>query len=428
MTGSKETGAKDLTALIAGHFAQNPTPRLGVAVSGGSDSLALLILLHEMQLAGGPELFAVTVDHGLRPESAGEAAQVAQICAGLNLTHETLRWTGWDGQGNLPDQARRARYSLMAEWAQAQALDGIALGHTANDQAETFLMRLAREAGVDGLSAMVPVWQMGGTTFHRPLLQAGREALRDVLRQRGLGWVEDPSNEDAGYARVRARHALAALGPLGLTVEGLSSVARHMSDVRHTLYTYVLQAAQELVHLQAGDLLIERAGFDALPPEISRRLLQAALKWLSGAGYAPRGRAMKDLMQAIAAGRDMTLSGCLVISEKGHLRLTREYNAVADLRCGGDELWDGRWQAVAENAQSATIAALGKEGLRLCPEWRETGLPAASLIAKPALWRGGELLVAPLTGRGQGAKFVLKYDLDHFFTTILSVEDVVFSH
>jgi len=428
VTGSEVIGRTDLQAMIAGHFSRALPQRLGVAVSGGSDSLGLLILLHEMQLEGGPEIYAVTVDHGLRPESAAEAVEVARICAGLNVPHDTLNWTGWNGQGNLPDQARRARYSMMAGWAQKRAVSDITLGHTANDQAETFLMRLGREAGVDGLSAMVPMWQLGGITFHRPLLQAGREALRDVLRQTGLGWVEDPSNDDAAYARVRARQALKALEPLGITVAGLSSVAQHMSDVRRTLYTHVLQAAQQMVRLQAGDLLIDMAGFDALPPEISRRLMQAALKWVSGAGYAPRGRAMKGLMQAIAAGRDMTLSGCLIVHTCDQLRVMREYNAVADLRCDRDELWDGRWQAVGSNNKNVAIAALGKKGLKLCPQWRETGLSAVSLMATPALWRGDELLAAPLAGMENGEKFVLKHDLDHFFTTILSVDDVTLSH
>lgn len=428
MTGDKQTGARALQALIDGHFSQNLPQRLGVAVSGGSDSLALLVLLHGMGATDGPELHAVTVDHGLRKESAAEAKEVARICAGLDVAHDTLNWTGWDGQGNLPDQARRARYRLMAGWAEEHDIKDIVIGHTANDQAETFLMRLGREAGVDGLSAMAGAWQVGSTTFHRPLLQANREALRDILRARGFEWVEDPSNDDAAYARVRARQVLKTLAPLGISIGGLSSVAQHMRDVRRTLYTYVLQAAQDLVRLQAGDLLIDMAGMNALPPEISRRLMQAALRWVSGADYVPRGRAMNSLMQAIAAGKDMSLSGCLILSAGDQLRVTREYNAVAGLRCDWDEPWDNRWVLMGPSAPEASLAALGKTGLRLCPNWRDSGLPVASLLASPALWRGDELLAASLVEAGQGWKCVLKYDLDHFFTTILSVDDVCMTH
>ncbi len=424
MTGDKQTGAKALQALIDNHFSRKLPMRLGVAVSGGSDSLGLLVLLQGLPATNRPELYVVTVDHGLRKESAAEAREVAQICAGLGVAHDTLHWTGWDGQGNLPDQARRARYSLMAEWAEAHGMGDIAIGHTANDQAETFLMRLGREAGVDGLSAMAGTWQVGRTTFHRPLLQASREALRDILRARGFDWVEDPSNDDAAYARVRARQALAALAPLGIGIEGLAAVARHMRDVRHTLYRYVLQAARDLVRLEGGDLLIDMAGLEALPPEISRRLMQAALRWVSGAEYAPRGRAMTAMMQAIAAGKDRALSGCLIQHSGDQIRVTREYNAVADLRCDWGALWDNRWRLVGPDAEGATLAALGKTGLKLCPKWRDSGLPAASLMASPALWRGDELLAAPLAGMGQAWNFVLKYDLDTFFTTLLSVDDV----
>ncbi len=142
--------ATGLAALIAQHF-QNETGPLGIAVSGGSDSLALLHLMVEW---GRAPLRCVTVDHRLRDASAEEAAQVAEICAALGIAHDTLTWDGWDGQGNLAAEARRARYALLADWAVTHGLTGIALGHTQDDIAETLLMRLARRAGVDGLAAM----------------------------------------------------------------------------------------------------------------------------------------------------------------------------------------------------------------------------------------------------------------------------------
>ena len=142
-----------LPELVSEAFLPHPPQVLGVAVSGGSDSMALLHLMHEFCQINKIELQAVTVDHRLRPEAAQEAAHVARQCAEMGLPHDTLIWQDWSGEGNLQNAARNARYHKMACWAGTRGIDTIAVGHTADDQAETVLMRLARRSGVDGLLA-----------------------------------------------------------------------------------------------------------------------------------------------------------------------------------------------------------------------------------------------------------------------------------
>lgn len=405
---------------IADYFGSDVPNRLGVAVSGGGDSLALLSLANDWRLAGGPFLQVVTVDHGLRPEAAAEAARVARTCGDLGVPHETLRWTGWDGQGNLSDQARRARYRLMADWARRQNLHDIVLGHTLDDQAETFLMRLARGAGVDGLAAMRPSWEQDGIRLHRPLLSQTRATLRVLLSARDLTWIEDPSNDDPAYTRVKARKALAVLGPLGITSGRLSEVAQHMAAVRRTLYDYAQDAARHLVRVEAGDLLIARAGLACLPDEVARRLLQAALRWISGAVYGPRGQAVTQMLEVARSGGTLTLQGCLMLSEEGNLRLTREYNAVAGLRVPVNALWDGRWQASGPPTEGAEIAPLGAAGLRACPDWRAGGLPHASALACPGIWRKDELLAAPLLGWANGWVMRLTRNKEELLAALIS--------
>ncbi|MDT8327428.1 MAG: ATP-binding protein, partial [Roseovarius sp.] len=298
----------------------------------------------------------------------------------------------------------------------------IAIGHTADDQAETFLMRLARGAGVDGLSAMRARWQQGDVWFHRPLLGVTREALRAVLRARGLVWADDPSNEDAAYARVRARAALAALEPLGLGIEGLGDVARKMADMRATIYGYVFDAAKETLRFEAGDLVVTRAGFAALRPEVARRLLQSMLGWISGAEYVPRGRAMDGFLTAAYAGQGMTLQGCLLSATDDDLRLSREFNAVAGLRVpatGG--VWDRRFLVQGgPDMAGAEIAALGEAGLRACPDWRMSGVPHASALALPGVWLGDELLAAPLAGWANGWTIQALRGEEEFYKALLS--------
>lgn len=199
--------------------------RLGVAVSGGGDSLALLHLMHDWARANGSDLRAVTVDHGLRAAAPGEAAQVARLCADLGLPHDTLHWTGWDQSGNLQAEARRARYRLMAGWARGHDLQAVALGHTLDDQAETVLMRLARGSGVDGLSAMAGRRDDLGMRWLRPLLAIRRDDLRAFLSGLGVDWVDDPSNADTRFDRIKTRQALAQLAGLGIDAEGLADTA-----------------------------------------------------------------------------------------------------------------------------------------------------------------------------------------------------------
>jgi tRNA(Ile)-lysidine synthase len=289
-----------------------------------------------------------------------------------------------------------------------------------DDQAETFLMRLGREAGVDGLAAMSARWRQGEVEFCRPALRVSRGELRSVLRSRGIEWIDDPTNEDMAYDRTRARRALESLAGLGITPRVLSNVAHHMSDVREALYWYVFLAARELVSFQSGDILIARKGFRTLQREIARRLVQEALKWVGGAEYPPRGRALELLMESIRGGAGMTLHGCIITISRDTIRISREAQAVEGLRCGADECWDGRWRLSGPWPEGAEVAMLGEAGLAECREWRETGLPAASLRASPAVWRDGILLAAPLAGLSNGWRAELTRDEDHFFAALLS--------
>ena len=416
MTG--QAGA--LRDRIAGHFQPDLPKRLGVAVSGGSDSLALLVLLNDWRQSGGPELRAVTVDHGLRPEAADEAQQVARHCAKMGIPHDTLTWTGWDGRGNLPDQARRARYRLIADWARSHGVGHVAVGHTADDQAETVLMRLAREAGVDGLSGIPDRRVLEGIVFCRPALRIRREALRDVLRDRGLDWVEDPTNADMRYERVRARAALQALAPLGISTDSLSVVARQMREASKTLNFYASRAALQHVGFQHGDILIARTALNDLPDETARRILTRSLKWVSGAEYGPRGRALTKLLAATRQGRTMALAGCLVSCGKDTVRIAREYKAIANITAQPGEVWDGRWWLLGPDTQGLHVAALGEDGLTRCPDWRGLGLPRRSLLASPAVWCGGTLIAAPLAGLENGWRARLARDEAAYHSSFLS--------
>jgi tRNA(Ile)-lysidine synthase len=288
----------------------------------------------------------------------------------------------------------------MGDWAARHCLAGIVLGHTADDVAETLLMRLARRAGVDGLAAMQARRAAHDTVLHRPLLKASRADLRDYLAARGIAWIDDPSNTDPRYRRAQARRALEALAPVGITAGALSDVAAHLGEASETLGHYAALEAGRIASVQHGDLLIEAARFVRLRPDIARRILAAGLVWVVGPGYGARGPDVTRLMEAIGVGQGATLGGCRITQKAGQIRLAREFAAADSIRAQIGGIWDGRWRLTGPAVPGAQVAALGPEGRRACPEWRRSGLPAHSIDASPALWRDGALLSAPLAGYG----------------------------
>ncbi|TNF59649.1 MAG: tRNA lysidine(34) synthetase TilS [Rhodobacteraceae bacterium] len=406
--------------VIRRAFPEKLPSRVGIAVSGGGDSVALLHVLAGLTRDAGTELHAATVDHGLRPEAAGEAAFVAKLSRDLGVAHDILRWQGWDGAGNLQAEARAARYRLLTDWARGKGIAVLALGHTADDQAETVLMRLARAGGVNGLSGIPARRMQDGITLLRPCLGLMRAELRDYLRAQGVAWIEDPSNEDARFERVRARATLAALHPLGIEAATLAEVARNMSEAREALDWYTFLAARDMVQIDGGDVLIDRRQFRTLPGEIARRLLGHALLWIGGGVFSPRGPAMRDALEAARTARVTTLNGCVLLHHAGLIWITREVSAVIGLAAPASGAWDDRWQALGDVAGDLEIRALGEEGLRQYRTWRDTGRPRRALLGAPALWRGADVVSAPLAGLTGPGDLELVEGAESFFASILS--------
>ena len=206
----------------------SPGDRAAIAVSGGGDSVALMHLAADWSKRHGVSPPVVlTVDHGLRGQSGSDATKVANWAEDLGLKAAVLVWQGPKPRAGIEEQARNARYSLLGEWCIAHQIPYLLLGHTRDDQAETFLMRLARGSGVDGLSAIpprgpLPVPQYSSVQMLRPLLEFSRDSLRNYLRQHGPVWLEDAMNQESAFARVRIRQLLPAMALAGLTPQRIA--------------------------------------------------------------------------------------------------------------------------------------------------------------------------------------------------------------
>lgn len=386
---------------------------IGVAVSGGGDSVALLHLTQKWAAKVGVHVQVATVDHNLRAESAAEALGVAKACAKLGLDHQTLHWTGWNGEGNLQAEASAARRRLLADAARAQGLKAILLGHTTDDQAETLLMRLGRGSGVDGLSGMRPSTLRDGIIWLRPLLGVRRDTLRDWLRSREITWIDDPSNDDLRFDRVKARRALVGLSDLGITAQGLTKTAEHMQQARGALDHAAGALAAEATRWGAcGEFYLSLSPYRAAPPEIQRRLLRAALVRTAGANYGPRADAEQKLLSAILSlrlGGGRSLHGCL-IRPNGFdgVVITREAAATKPGQC---PLWDGRFEVkTTKQDEGATIVALGETGARHLSKLEADGIwippsdwsaaPRAARLTTPALFHDDMLIAAPIAAYG----------------------------
>lgn len=368
-------------------------PVLGVAVSGGGDSMAMLALTVPWARTMGISLRVVTVDHGLRKASASEAQMVAEECALLNVAHTVLRWQDWDGRGNTQKEARDARRALISEWR--GDVQHVLFAHTQDDQAETVLMRLARGSGVEGLAGMAAQTDTPqGWQIVRPLLETTRAELRHFITVLRVPFVDDPSNADPRYARVRARAALAEMDALGVTQARLASTATAMQAAQTALAARTRDVAALCVETGFGHLQIDRDAFAKIEPDTQHRLMACALQWTAHAPYRPRLDALSRSVADAQSGKSSTLHGCQIIVGKSHLHVVRELNAVADLRRPADQLWDTSWRA-ADGTQTVGryIAVLGQNGLGQMI--RPDKIPASALYSLPALWEDGRVLAAP---------------------------------
>ncbi|HET9428855.1 MAG TPA: tRNA lysidine(34) synthetase TilS [Allosphingosinicella sp.] len=268
---------------------------VGLAVSGGPDSLALL-LLARAALSG--KVRAATVDHGLRPESAQEAEYVAAICARLGVPHAILR-PSTRITGNVQSAARQARYALLEDWRRGQGLDWVATAHHADDQAETLMMRLNRGSGVAGLSGVRAV----NRHVIRPLLGWRRSDLDAVVAAVGLDPVADPSNSDEHYDRVRLRRQLRETE--WIDPAALARSAAALAEAEASLDWAAQGLWMERAVRTGTGIRIDTAG---VPAELRRRLVRRALAEL-GDGATPRGEALGRLIAQLEAGRIATLAG-----------------------------------------------------------------------------------------------------------------------
>jgi tRNA(Ile)-lysidine synthase len=331
-TADAAVGDGEANALFRG---LEDLPGLVLAVSGGPDSTALLVLAARWakQLKHAPKLIAVTIDHGLRPEAAREAAMVKQLARRLGVPHRTLHWRGEKPQSGLQEAARYARYELLGQIATRARFAHILTAHTLDDQAETVLFRLARGSGLFGLTGMahaapLPLRGVREIFLVRPLLHLSKARLVATLKAARIAYAEDPSNRDPRFTRTRLRSLMPALAREGLDARGLARLAARLRRAESTIQVAVQAARSALAPLpwrERGPIVFETAPFAGLPAEVALRLLGEAVAHTGDEGPVELAKleSLHEALRQTPSRLRRTLAGALITLDRDYLTVER---------------------------------------------------------------------------------------------------------
>ena len=357
-------------------------PRVAVAVSGGADSLCLTVLANRWAERRGGEITALTVDHGLRPEAGEETRRLGLWLDALSIDHRVLPWTGPKPLTGVQAAARRARYDLMNSWCREAGVLHLLLAHTRDDQAETLLLRLGAGSGADGLAAMSAIRETPDVRLLRPFLEVPKTVLVATLGAECQAWIEDPSNRDVKFARVRVRQAMKAAD---IRTEALARTAHRFGRARAALEAAASQVLACSVRMHpAGVAHLDRARLGHAPEEVSLRALSRVIAAIGGREHGPRlvklerlhgqmfGAAANPAGPARAPASPFagTLGGCRIISEGGSeggkFLICREARGLPDsmsVHPGQRLAWDGRFNIRIADTKTGAQADLRLAGL-----------------------------------------------------------------
>jgi len=377
-------------------------PQIAIAVSGGRDSIALASLCDRWVRSFGGKSVLLTVDHGLRAESANEAAFVAEWAENREIECHILRWEGIKPETAIQEAARSARYALMESWCRKKGILHLFLAHHQDDQGETLLMRLAKGSGAAGLAAMAPIVETRHLRLLRPLLPISRNRLEATLEQQGMAWVDDPSNDDPKYDRTLVRQLSGDLKESGLDEGLLSALSGDFAKLRKKM-------DEEAALFLGQHVALHPAGFAKLPvralagvsDDFGTAVLARLLRTVGGGGYAPNQNKLNRLQNSLAIPKfsSATLGRCRVMLRGDDFFVFREArNLPVPVELAPEEEieFDGRF--FIKTPSHCRVAPLGVAG------WKEIltaskdcleGIPAPVRGSLPAFWDDLGLLAVP---------------------------------
>lgn len=398
-------------SLMARFAPFEASPHVAVGVSGGADSMALAVLLAKWVEGQGGRVTALIVDHGLRSESGAEANTVRNALEMLGIEAVILPWTPGDVSSGIQAKARTARYQLMEDWCKKSSVLHLAIGHHADDQAETVLMRLQKGSGADGLSGMPHTRELMHCRIIRPLLDVPKKALVSFLKKREISWIEDPSNKDPKYARTYIREGIKSDD---LNVEGIAQSAARYARVREAAEMAAAAWMARYADLRpSGYIMLNQHALFAAPEDIRLRILSRVATVIGGKVYPPSIASVERLHGKLRSETPATISGALFQPERGHLVIYREARNLPRPTVINTPatLWDGRFRVCADDARKgAEIMAYddferGQNDDFVVPHW-VSDLPWRARRTLPVILADNEILMPTPNGLKKAGVFL----------------------
>ena len=402
--------------------------KIGLAVSGGGDSVGMLVLASEWAKLNRKKIYVVTVNHHLRKEAIEEVVFTRKFAKKLGHSHSTLDWQRPSQVGNLQSQASLARKRLISNWAKKNNIKTVLLAHTIDDQVETILMRFSRGSGVDGLTGMKKLIEMNGILWFRPLLNITRNNLRKFLVLKKLNWVEDPTNEDRKYLRVKSRNIISQLREIGINTNLMINTSVRMENAKKVLNDVAIEAFNNFVTLKKwGDIEVNKDIFNYCREDTFLRTLAGLIKGISGSIYRPRYKELinfaEDLNNKNFKAR--TLSGVLARAiSQSKVVLRREPShplCVSNLK-SKNFIWDGRWLVFLSKTltKSEYIGPLGDIGYQQIKKKVGNKINNECFLSTPTLFKKDKVICSPAFKYGNGLSCKLQYKKKQFINCFIT--------
>jgi len=397
--------------LIKIFNAQIIDSKIAIAVSGGVDSMVLMNLAKESDFLNDKNVFILVVDHGLRAESKQEAKFVKNEAKKLGFPTRILKWKGSKPNKRIQEEARNKRYSLLINFCRENNINNLYLAHHLDDQIETFLFRMFRGSGLQGLTSFSSSYERNGLTLIRPLIDTPKSELISYARRKKINWVEDPSNENQKYDRVKLRKVLPLIYKEGFDKKVFLKSVKKLRLANQALDQITKEFVLQYVIINKNiSVFIKKELFLTAPEDVQLRVLQNTIRIFSGERYySPNYLKILNLMNWARNDNDIsakTLGGTIFRKRKGGLILYKEVKKLNDIKPiklskSKYKAWDNRFLIKINKSVKGEISYLGNEGVKILKSKKIlgkkgfNGIPLTALYSIPAMWDGKRLISAP---------------------------------
>ena len=397
--------------LIKIFNAQIIDSKIAIAVSGGVDSMVLMNLAKESDFLNDKNVFILVVDHGLRAESKQEAKFVKNEAKKLDFPTRILKWKGSKPNKRIQEEARNKRYSLLINFCRENNINNLYLAHHLDDQIETFLFRMFRGSGLQGLTSFSSSYERNGLTLIRPLIDTPKSELISYARRKKINWVEDPSNENQKYDRVKLRKVLPLIYKEGFDKKVFLKSVKKLRLANQALDQITKEFVLQYVIINKNiSVFIKQELFLTAPEDVQLRVLQNTIRIFSGERYySPNYLKILNLMNWARNDNDIsakTLGGTIFRKRKGGLILYKEVKKLNDIKPiklskSKYKAWDNRFLIKINKSVKGEISYLGNEGVKILKSKKIlgkkgfNGIPLTALYSIPAMWDGKRLISAP---------------------------------